>query len=116
MQLLPGDVLIMGSDGLWDNVDDNEILDLVLTVRLCQSSPSSCVLKAYNADQKDVNYLQGAPVRACVRSPAAMQHSCTPATLQGTTHAGERRAGWAASHGFGTEPREGGLLQQPGQK
>ena len=33
VQLLPGDVLIMGSDGLWDNVDDNEILDLVLTVR-----------------------------------------------------------------------------------
>jgi hypothetical protein len=41
-QLLPGDVLIMGSDGLWDNVDDNEILDLVLTVRLevyCDSVP-----------------------------------------------------------------------------
>jgi hypothetical protein len=43
VQLLPGDVLIMGSDGLWDNVDDNEILDLVLTVHLsfpCRSAPS----------------------------------------------------------------------------
>lgn len=35
-QLLPGDVLVMGSDGLFDNVDDNDILDLVLTVRLPQ--------------------------------------------------------------------------------
>lgn len=33
-QLLPGDVLVMGSDGLWDNVADNEILDLVLTVSI----------------------------------------------------------------------------------
>jgi protein phosphatase PTC7 len=37
--LLPGDVLIMGSDGLWDNVDDNEILDLVLTVNAEQAGP-----------------------------------------------------------------------------
>jgi serine/threonine protein phosphatase PrpC len=35
VQLLPGDVLIMGSDGLWDNVADNEVLDVVLTVLNC---------------------------------------------------------------------------------
>lgn len=37
--LLPGDVLVMGSDGLWDNVSDNEILDLVLTVNAEQAGP-----------------------------------------------------------------------------
>jgi len=37
-QVLPGDVLVMGSDGLWDNVADDELLDLVLSVRLLCTS------------------------------------------------------------------------------
>ena len=33
--MLPEDVLVMGSDGLFDNVAEDEILDIVVKVRYC---------------------------------------------------------------------------------
>ena len=34
-QVLPEDVLVMGSDGLFDNVAEDEILEIVVKVRYC---------------------------------------------------------------------------------
>ena len=65
VQLLPGDVLIMGSDGLWDNVDDNEILDLVLTVRSSAMLPNGPKLEGSKVFQNGVIHLLGAVRCAC---------------------------------------------------
>lgn len=40
MPIYPGDVVIMGSDGLFDNVSDNEILETVDQLLLQGQSPS----------------------------------------------------------------------------
>jgi len=37
--VLPEDVLVIGSDGLWDNVADDEILDIVVKAKAEHSSP-----------------------------------------------------------------------------